>query len=282
MSGMRRAVLLLTCLLVSRHAAARQAAPLDAVPLPPAYVDVSTLTEHAVSRAFAAATAALTTAPEQDKLAGPQLRHHLPECATQQVCNTLFVRMNHTQRLCECSRNYNWECNSDPFKEDGHTIELTRRYDKKVYTQVKLCEPLGSIRACKTPTDWTLLALQSERTGKAHYVVVCRCPENSLLDGPYTHNHPPYARIPGEADCRRAHDARSLAHSLSPTGIRVYGMLCSQNNRTRRERNGGGQSGQRRAALPPSQETRPDDYPAFPWEHAFAVLNSSHSANLWQ
>ena len=138
------------------------------------------------------------TRTPQDKLTGPTLRHHLPECATQQVCNTLFVRMNHTQRLCECSRNYDWGCNSHPAKEDGHTIELTRRHDKKVYTQVKLCEPLASIRACKTPTDWSLLALQSERSGRSHYVVVCRCPENSLLDGPYTHNHPPYARIPGE------------------------------------------------------------------------------------
>lgn len=139
--------------------------------------------------------------------------------------------MKHTQRLCECSRNYNRECNSDPDKDDGHTIELTRRYDKKVYTQVKLCEPMVSIRACKTPTDWTLLALQSERTGKAHYVVVCRCPENSLLEGPYTHNHPPYARIPGETLF-----ASSVLSPLLLTGIRVYGMLCAQNNRTSRNR----------------------------------------------
>lgn len=121
--------------------------------------------------------------------------------------------MNHTQRLCDCSRNYNWECSADPQVDDGHTIELTRRYDKKVYTQVKLCEPLVEVRTCKVPTDWTLLALQSERSGKAHYVVVCKCPDSAILEGPYTHNHPPYARIPG---------------------IRVYGMLCAQNNRLSR------------------------------------------------
>lgn len=69
-----------------------------------------------------------------------------------------------------------------------------------------MCEPLITVRTCKSPTDWTLLALQSERSGKAHYVVVCRCPESGILEGPYTHNHPPYAKIPG---------------------IRVYGMLCS-------------------------------------------------------
>jgi hypothetical protein len=146
--------------------------------------------------------------------------------------------MKHTQRLCECSRNYNWECNSDPDKDDGHTIELTRRNDKKVYTQVKLCEPMVSIRACKTPSDWTLLALQSERTGKAHYVVVCRCPENSLLEGPYTHNHPPYARIPGQSrDARLSCSSLTaflLTLLLSDSGIRVYGMLCAQNNHTSR------------------------------------------------
>lgn len=80
----------------------------------------------------------------------------------------------------------------------------------KVYTQIKICEPLNSIRNCRKPTDWTLLALQSERTGKAHYVAVCRCPKNAKLEGPYTHNQPPYARI---------------------AGIRVYGMLCTQLNR---------------------------------------------------
>lgn len=157
--------------------------------------------------------------------------------------------MNHTQRLCECSRNYDWECNSDPDSDDGHTIELTRRYDKKVYTQVKLCEPLLSVRACKTPTDWTLLALQSERTGKAHYVVVCRCPENCMLEGPYTHNQPPYARIPGERRTARPSSGRLLTTIINRffsslllliscfwSGIRVYGMLCSQNNRNSRNR----------------------------------------------
>jgi len=78
---------------------------------------------------------------------------------------------------------------------------------KQVYTQVKLCEPLTSVRMCKSPTDWTILALQNERSGRAHYVVVCRCPDWAKLEGPYTHNYPPYARIPG---------------------IKVYGMLCAQ------------------------------------------------------
>ena len=157
---------------------------------------------------------------------------NLPECANQQVCSALFVRLNHTRKLCECSREFNWQCNTLSRSNDGHTIELSKRSDKKasrckdrlfsgkvfiilclflqVYTQIKICEPLNSIRSCRKPTDWTLLALQSERTGKAHYVAVCRCPKNAKLEGPYTHNQPPYARI---------------------AGIRVYGMLCTQLNR---------------------------------------------------
>ncbi|RWS30759.1 hypothetical protein B4U80_07216 [Leptotrombidium deliense] len=136
--------------------------------------------------------------------------------------------MNHTQQLCDCSRNYDWECSSEPTAEDGHTIELTRRYDKMVYTQIKLCEPMMTVRTCKTPTDWTLLAMQSERTG------------------PYTHNHPPYARIPG---------------------IRVYGMLCSQGNRLSKQK----------------QETDDEttEYPEFPWDHAYAILNSTALPQLF-
>lgn len=132
--------------------------------------------------------------------------------------------MNYTQKLCECGSNYNWKCSNTLDPQDGHTIELTRKFDKRVssdslmssdqrfisadrltfsyppqiYTQIKTCEPLREVRACKSPTDWTLLALQSERSGKAHYVVVCKCPTWAQLEGPYTHNHPPYANIPGK------------------------------------------------------------------------------------
>lgn len=40
--------------------------------------------------------------------------------------------MNHTQKLCECPTNFNWDCNADTNLDDGHTVELTKRYDKKV------------------------------------------------------------------------------------------------------------------------------------------------------
>jgi len=200
---------------------------------PAQYVDVSTLTDST------------------DKISGPKSRQNLPECATQQVCNALFIRTNHTNSLCECGRHYNWQCSSDPAVDDGHTIELTRRYDKKVYTQIKLCEPMVSIRACKSPTDWTLLALQSERTGKAHYVVACKCPDSAVLEGPYTHNHPPYARIPG---------------------IRVYGMLCAQTTRISRNEQ----------ALDEKENIEIKEYPDFPWDHAYAILNSTNFESFWK
>lgn len=57
-----------------------------------------------------------------------------------------------------------------------------------------------------------LLALQNVRTGKAHYLVVCKCPSNAIMEGPVLHTQPPYARIPG---------------------ISVYGMLCVQGRKSR-------------------------------------------------
>lgn len=67
-----------------------------------------------------------------NSLLSPKSRSGLPECATQQVCNAIFVRMNYTQRLCECSSNYNWKCSNTLDPQDGHTIELTRKFDKRV------------------------------------------------------------------------------------------------------------------------------------------------------
>jgi len=206
------------------------------------YVDVSTLADSNV---------------KNGSNTGPKFRHNLPECATQQVCNALFVKINVTQHLCECSSNYNWECSSDPNAGDGHTIELTRRYDKKVYTQVKLCEPLVSVRACKAPTDWTLLALQSERNGKAHYVSVCKCPDTATLEGPYTHSHPPYARIPG---------------------IRVYGMLCAQGARKGKQNDKEDKS---KGGIKDDNKDRESIYPEIPWHHVYAVLNATAYHGVW-
>lgn len=92
------------------------------------------------------------------------------------------------------------------------------------------------MRECRAPRDWSLLALQNVRTGKSHYLVICRCPEEYVLgiieslsdlsttiindqciefmkisEGPMSHDQPTYASVPG---------------------IRVYGMMCVQPTRS--------------------------------------------------
>lgn len=69
----------------------------------------------------------------------------------------------------------------------------------------KTCEATTEMRECRAPKDWSLLALQNTRTGKSHYLVICRCPDNFRLDGPMAHDQPTYASVPG---------------------IRVFGMMC--------------------------------------------------------
>ncbi|KAG8284104.1 hypothetical protein J6590_003796 [Homalodisca vitripennis] len=86
---------------------------------------------------------------------------------------------------------------------------------RKILTLVKTCEPVADMRMCRVPRDWSLLALQNIRTGKSHYLVICRCPDTSVLEGPMSHDQPTYASVPG---------------------IRVYGMMCvnKANNSTKR------------------------------------------------
>lgn len=54
----------------------------------------------------------------------------------------------------------------------------------QILTLVKTCEPVADMRICRLPRDWSLLALQNIRTGKSHYLVICRCPETSVLGTP--------------------------------------------------------------------------------------------------
>lgn len=60
-----------------------------------------------------------------------QQQKNLPECATQQVCSAHYVKSNHTQRLCDCSRDFNWSCD-DPDPNDEHSIDLSRKQEYKV------------------------------------------------------------------------------------------------------------------------------------------------------
>lgn len=94
-------------------------------------------------------------------------------------------------------------------------------------TLAKTCEQGKELRDCRAPRDWSILALQNTRTGKSHYLVICKCPNNFKLgkyklrsesknksyitlftEGPLPHDQPTYAALPG---------------------INVYGMLCVPN-----------------------------------------------------
>ncbi|XP_012216134.1 uncharacterized protein dsx-c73A [Linepithema humile] len=134
----------------------------------------------------------------------------LPECAVQQVCNAVYVRLNFTQPLCACPGRYRDPCSASLDSDDLHTTELVTDPRTKALTLVKTCEPVAEMRECRGSRDWSLLALQNVRTGKSHYLVICRCPDTNILEGPMSHDQPTYASVPG---------------------IRVYGMMCVQGNR---------------------------------------------------
>lgn len=76
---------------------------------------------------------------------------------------------------------------------------------KQAITLAKTCEATTEMRECSSPKDWSLLALQNIRTGKSHYLIICRCPDHFKMEGPMAHDQPKYASVPG---------------------IRVFGMMC--------------------------------------------------------
>ncbi|XP_037510523.1 uncharacterized protein LOC119387259 [Rhipicephalus sanguineus] len=165
----------------------------------------------------------------------------LPECAAQQVCSALYVRVNRTQPLCACPAAFAEPC-SESAELDEHTIKLVSNDRQGTFNLIKVCEPVLSVRRCQEPRDWQLLALQSTRTGRAHYLLVCRCPTGSRLLGPVRHTTPPYANIPG---------------------IRVYGMLCAQGPAT--------------SSLPPrdSRNFQKGYYPEAPWPRILEMIKKS-------
>lgn len=63
----------------------------------------------------------------------------------------------------------------------GWWVRLLPRWLLQATTVIKTCEPVWSVRECRTPRDWSILALQNTRTGKAHYLVICKCPQASKL-----------------------------------------------------------------------------------------------------
>merc|ERR1719205_409291 len=139
----------------------------------------------------------------------------LPDCASQQVCNAVYLRLNFSVPLCACPEPGD-PCSASTLPSDGHSLGLTAdQASGKVLTLAKTCEEVEDIRTRDQNRDWSILALQNIRTGKAHYLVICTCPETGTLDGPIAQTGAPYAKVPG---------------------IRVFGMLCPVNGKKRRRK----------------------------------------------
>ncbi|XP_058817659.1 uncharacterized protein LOC131680967 [Topomyia yanbarensis] len=101
--------------------------------------------------------------------------------------------------------NYRDPCSASLNEDDNHTIKLVGNAKRNAITLAKTCENTNELRECRAPKDWSILALQNSRTGKSHYLVICKCPQHFRLEGPLAHDQPTYAGLPG---------------------INVYGMLC--------------------------------------------------------
>ncbi|XP_070155531.1 uncharacterized protein Dsx-c73a [Polyergus mexicanus] len=173
----------------------------------------------------------------------------LPECAVQQVCNAVYVRLNFTQPLCACPGRHRDPCSASLDSDDLHTTELVTDPRTKALTLVKTCEPVAEMRECRASRDWSLLALQNVRTGKSHYLVICRCPDTNILEGPMSHDQPTYASVPG---------------------IRVYGMMCVQGNRRGRPL---------RYSRSISSHIENEEKPRFPWHKVRQLMTTP---SLWE
>ncbi|XP_037079316.1 uncharacterized protein LOC119100315 [Pollicipes pollicipes] len=156
-----------------------------------------------------AETNALIRAWQGPSIAGGQL---LPTCAPQQVCTTVYTRLRHATLQCVCPPVYGAPCSSRLLSSDQHSIALVTDPSASALTTVKTCERSRDIASC-VGGDWALLAVQNARTGRSHFLVVCRCPADGWLEGPLQHKQPYHAHVPA---------------------IRVYGMVCRRHGRRAR------------------------------------------------
>ena len=102
-----------------------------------------------------------------------------------QVCNAVYLRLNFSVPLCACPEPGD-PCSASTLASDGHSLGLTAdQASGKVLTLAKTCEEVESIRTCDQNRDWSILALQNIRTGKAHYLVICTCPDSGFLGKTY-------------------------------------------------------------------------------------------------
>lgn len=76
---------------------------------------------------------------------------------------------------------YRDPCSLSLNEDDNHTITLVGNANKRAVTLAKTCEQVNELRDCRAPRDWSILALQNTRTGKSHYLVICKCPSHFRL-----------------------------------------------------------------------------------------------------
>lgn len=76
---------------------------------------------------------------------------------------------------------YRDPCSESLNEDDDHTITLVGNANRRAVTLAKTCEQGNELRDCRAPRDWSILALQNTRTGKSHYLVICKCPNTYKL-----------------------------------------------------------------------------------------------------
>lgn len=166
------------------------------------------------------------------------------------MCNAVYLRLNFSIPLCACPEPGD-PCSASTLPSDGHSLGLTAdQASGKVLTLAKTCEEVEDIRTCDQNRDWSILALQNIRTGKAHYLVICTCPDTGFL-GMY---HSPSAS-PSPLPLAEGPLAQTGAPYAKVPGIRVYGMLCLSRGRGRPKR---------RKARVLGEEERLPAFPAVP------------------
>lgn len=82
---------------------------------------------------------------------------------------------------------YRDPCSASLNEDDNHTIKLIGNANRKAITLAKTCEQTVELRDCRAPRDWSILALQNTRTGKSHYLIICKCPPQFRLGKNFPH-----------------------------------------------------------------------------------------------
>jgi len=100
-----------------------------------------------------------------------------------QIANRLLVCRHEVlfDELSHLIARYRDPCSASLNEDDEHTITLIGNANRKAVTLAKTCEKINELRDCRAPRDWSILALQNTRTGKSHYLVICKCPSNFRL-----------------------------------------------------------------------------------------------------